>query len=395
MIYKQYRTIALTLLICTNIIAEDDSQNMDKPLRAVFGLITLGATALLARLVYNSLPQKQSFSLSGNVTATIHQYNNGHICVINDEITINAKSLSQQALAQLPLIKSSKMLEIMDLNSSIEQIKVPGDIAIIYIDDAQKPRIEKDAAFKDLIFTINNGILTVSTPNNEPRKFEYNDQPLCTIYAALQSSKLTASHHAHVTIVNQKLNSITSTNFAHISGSIQTNKDLELDCSDHSKLQLNNIKTENLTVKSSNFSQVNITGTVNHHQKITVTDHAQYTGTIQGFLKKIRLFAKDFASLDLNQIHGETLEVTASDHSQMNLSGTVQHQALDASDFCSIDASNLTSHSAHIAVDKHSKASSDIREQLNGSAKNFSTISYTGTPTVNVQKDKFSKCIHK
>jgi len=377
MLYNRHRAILLTLLMSTNIIAIENPQN-NLPRRILIIAASAGILFLLARLVTNYFSGNNSFYSSGNISI-MHQSTStyGNIYMINDELTINPKNSSQQDLAHLPLIKPLGTLETIELNDAIEQVKIPSSIAIVHIDDAQIPRVERDAAFKDLIIKIDNGILTVSTPNNEPRKFAYNNKPLCTIYAALCASTLCASDIARVFIVNQKIDTLTSTNSSRISGSVQATHQLTLNCHNSSHVQLNNIKTESLTVESSKFSKVDITGTVNNQQILNITDNAQYTARIQGFLNKTRISVNKFSKLDLNEMNGNTLEMEASNNSKINITGKIYNQAINLSHFSTFDGSQLLGQGGDIRA----YASNNSKIFVTGMVKNstlnaskFSTI---------------------
>lgn len=422
-------SVLLALLISTNIIIGEYEGNFRRNVilfATVFTIISIALLPKIKSLITNHF--NNSFVPPQPWTHDIK------IALSNTELIFNGTETSQQNYSELPLIKASGVIKQLSI-APVEHVKVFGRIATIHINDAEHSRIEIDESFaNNLIFSVVNGVLTVTTPDEQPRKFQYNGNPLCKIYAKLLTNKLIASDASDINVVEQKLNTIVSTSCARITGSIKPTIDLNFSCSKNAYLTLTNTNSENLIAECSYFGNMTINGIVRNAQKIITKDHSRYNSSLLETTHTTDIQASKFSDVTMNNLQSDILLIKLSDHSTAMIQGSTtqpeiivsnfsifngsnligqggclnaqayKHSKIftagnmtssdiNASNFSSINASQLKTNTAVIAINSHSQVKCGIiTSNLSGSVNNFSTMYYKGNPWIKIKLDNFSKC---
>lgn len=354
--YKRYRSIVLALLITTNIIAVEHENNWPR------NIIVLSAFALVSIMLLSKI--KSWMSSSSSFTT-----NSSGTTVSHNELIFAPHGGSTTGL---PLTKPSGKLQHLPLNP-IEHVKIMGNIAIVHIDDEQKPRIEIDEAFaKNLIFNVHNGVLTATTPDNQPRKFEYNGQPLCKIYAKLLTAKLIASDASNVYIKKQKLDMITSTGSSIIKGTVQQTHSLNLGTHSSSELNLNDIDCENITSNASGPSIITLSGKTTN-QDINLQGQSDYNGsqllTQNGFIR-----------------------AQTSGQSNITVAGKAKNQNITLSGQSDYNGLNLCAKNTTVKSSGQCNVKLHVTEKFNIYASGMSSIRYKGNPIVEKKCSGLSDC---
>jgi len=363
--YKRYRPIILTLLITTNITAMEKTELISPRNIIMFSALAIVSIALLSKvrtLITHYL--QTHFSSQSTVSESMK--------IANNELIINNNGYSEQDLAQLSLIMPSGTMKSLPLDP-IEHVAVSGNIATVHIDDEQTPRIEIDEAFNsNLLFTVKNGLLAVTTPDNKPRKFAYNRQPLCTIYAKLLATKLIASSNSYVLVKNQKLNTITSSGSSTIRGTVQPIEQLNLTARNSSDLILQNINCTDLTLNASSSATVKLFGKTTN-QDITISGSSNYKAS--GLITQ----------------HG-IIRARASGSSDITVTGNANNQNIELSNSSNYKGLALCAKNTTINCSNSSDAKLHVTEQLVALAQNSSSIRYKGNPKVRKTCRNSSDC---
>jgi len=353
--YKRYRSIALALLITTNIAAIEKVEFVSPQNIIIFSALTITSIMLLLKV-------KNIIARCYRTYFYNHNTSSSNINIIDNQLIFNPQGNYISDTTQLPLIKPSGTMKELDL-TPIEQVQIFNEIATIHIDDTQRPRIEIDEAFKNnLIFTVTNGILKVTTPDSKPRKFAYNNQPLCTVYAKLLTTNLIASVNSSIHLTKQKLNNITAVGSSTIQGTIQQIQNLNLCAQGSSELKLNGIDCKNIASDASGSATITLSGkTINQH--IKAEGSSNYEGshlvTQNGFIQAQALGSSNItvAGIAANQ--------------NISLAGSSNYYGLAlCAESTTIDA--LGSSDATLYVTKNLKA------KMLGSC----SIAYKGNPTI-------------
>src|ERR1700730_16933738 len=270
---KQILSFIFALLITSNnSLARPNHSNDDRFLKY---LVAVSIVAITAIIVVPKILQW----LSSHISVSGNYYVSRNYSISNNEIIINPGGSSLN-LNSLDLIEPSGIIETDSFDEPIHTIDVPGYIALIGIDSNEQPHIKRDAAFKDILFSVNNGTLTATTIDGKPRKFIYGGEPLCKIYAQLLNTSLKAQGSANVHIINQKLHSIIIEDSSVITGSLNEEKTnaLNLGCYGSSDMNLTNINTQKLNATLSGSVDIKVAGKADN-EEINVSGSGKYDGS--------------------------------------------------------------------------------------------------------------------
>lgn len=393
MAHKHNYSFILALIISTNSFSMEklEEDNFYRKL-LLFSAVAITTFAFLIKL--KSLFGNRS---SMHVThSQIYMTTTTDIQVCDNEIIINPNGSGQQSLAQLPLIRPSGKNTTIEFSSSIERIQVPGCIATVHIDPEQQPRIEKDTAFQDLIFTVQDGILTATTTDKKPRKFPYNkEKPLCTIYAHLLANKLVAEQHSRIDLSNQTVDTILSTNYSAVWGRIKsTGPLLDLKSTHGAYLNIihNNNPPENTILQAENHATIKLEGKQLGILKATIHDYSDMY--ITGEATNPNIIANQHSTFNAPKPHlfeqtnltakGDTLTAASKNYSKVYVTGKVSDLIIVVSDFSTFDGSTMKANDARINIENNSTGNLGVIKAkiTKGVCDSSSTLEYKGNPQV-------------
>ncbi len=378
MSYKKSLSCALALLMTTNSLAIEKENNLVFRNGVLF--LTVAAIGVIAfspklrswfsQRISNFFHKSTTNKESTTDTNTNIQWENfslsGNDLIINDDKTLEAKNL--------PCIKPSGILESINFNSPIETVRIVFPIATIAINDDEEPRIIRDKAFKDIIFIVDDGVLTATTSDGKPRKFEYKGTPLCTVYARLKSTTLKTSYGSRVIIQNQELHNIESSGSSQISGSLNGSSCelLHMKCDGASKIILKNIMSDLIKLHISGSSVITAQGKAKN-QTVTIKGASKYHG------------------LELMCNNG-VINATLYGCSEAFLAGTSANQEINLSGCSTYHGYALSGTDATINLSACSKGYVNVTNIIQGKISGASHIYYKQHPRTSVICSDVSKC---